>query len=67
MKNKILKKKDIGSEISIVIENNLKNFAPPGNIVATVPSGTGIMVLATSDVEIFNNLMPSFCLTKRNP
>ena len=38
-----------------VIENNLKNFAPPGNIVATVPAGTGIMVLATSEVEIFNN------------
>ena len=38
-----------------VIENNIDNFAPPGNIVATVPSGTGIMVLATSGVEIFNN------------
>jgi len=38
-----------------VIKNNLTNFAPPGNIVAKVPSGTGIMVLATSNVEIFNN------------
>ena len=36
-------------------ENNLDNFAPPGNIVSTVPAGTGIMVLATSDIEIFNN------------
>lgn len=35
--------------------NNIANFAPPGNIVATVPSGTGIMILATSKVEVFNN------------
>ena len=40
---------------NIVEENNLDNFAPPGNIVSTVPAGTGIMVLATSDIEIFNN------------
>ena len=35
--------------------NNIANFAPPGNIVAKVPAGTGIMILATSEVEIFNN------------
>jgi len=40
---------------NLVEENNLDNFAPPGNIVGTVPAGTGIMILATSDVEIFNN------------
>jgi len=40
---------------NIVEENNLDNFAPPGNIVGTVPAGTGILVLATSDVEIYNN------------
>ncbi len=38
-----------------VIENNYKNFAPQGNIVGQVPPGTGIMVLATSDVEIYDN------------
>ncbi|MEM6360817.1 MAG: parallel beta-helix domain-containing protein [Bacteroidota bacterium] len=38
-----------------VYDNNLENFAPPGNIVGTVPPGTGIMVLATKDVEIFKN------------
>ena len=36
-------------------ENNLKNFAPKGNIVAGVPPGTGILILATSDVEVFGN------------
>ena len=38
-----------------VRENNLKNFAPKGNIVAGVPPGTGILILATSDVEVFDN------------
>ncbi len=37
------------------IENNYKNFAPKGNIVGEVPSGTGILILSTNDVEIFNN------------
>ena len=38
-----------------VYENNHKNFAPKGNIVAGVPSGTGIMLMAANDVEIFDN------------
>jgi len=38
-----------------VLHNNLKNFAPPGNVVANVPAGTGMMILATSNVEAFNN------------
>lgn len=35
--------------------NNTRNFAPPGNIVGHVPSGTGVMIIANDDVEIFNN------------
>jgi parallel beta-helix repeat protein len=35
--------------------NNFRNFAPKGNIVATVPAGSGVMVLATNNVEIFDN------------
>ena len=38
-----------------VFANNTPNFAPKGNIVATVPTGTGVMVMANSNVEIFNN------------
>lgn len=38
-----------------VWENNLDNFAPAGNIVASVPPGTGIMLLATREVEINHN------------
>jgi parallel beta-helix repeat protein len=38
-----------------VISNNHKNFAPKGNIVGMVPPGTGIMLLATRKIEIFDN------------
>ena len=35
--------------------NNTDNFAPEGNIVATVPRGTGMLILANSMIEVFNN------------
>ena len=38
-----------------IYDNNTKNFAPEGNIVGTVPTGTGIMVMANDDIEIFGN------------
>ena len=38
-----------------VRENNQVNFAPKGNIVGSVPQGTGILLLAANNVEIFNN------------
>lgn len=38
-----------------IINNNTKNFAPSGNIVGFIPSGTGVMILATDHVDIFNN------------
>ena len=38
-----------------VQDNNTANFAPKGNIVAKVPTGTGIMVMANRNVEIFGN------------
>ncbi len=36
-------------------DNNHVNFAPKGNIVAMVPSGTGLMILATKNVEVYQN------------
>ena len=38
-----------------VFANDTPNFAPPGNIVASVPTGTGIMVMAARGVHIFRN------------
>lgn len=35
--------------------NNTDNFAPEGNIVAGVPAGTGVMILANRNVHVFNN------------
>ncbi|WP_235297483.1 parallel beta-helix domain-containing protein [Portibacter marinus] len=38
-----------------IVSNNLKNFAAEGNMVAIVPPGSGIILLAAKDVEIYNN------------
>jgi parallel beta-helix repeat protein len=38
-----------------VIGNNHENFAPKGNIVASVPPGTGVMIMANDDVEVLDN------------
>jgi len=38
-----------------VYSNNHTNFAPEGNIVGKIPPGTGVMVLATRHVEVFEN------------
>lgn len=38
-----------------IVDNNLDNFAPKGNIVATVPAGTGVIVMSTNHIEVFKN------------
>lgn len=38
-----------------VHHNNHVNFAPKGNIVGKVPQGTGVMILATNHVDVFEN------------
>jgi len=38
-----------------VHDNNYKNFAPKGNIVGKVPPGTGVIILATNHVEVYEN------------
>lgn len=35
--------------------NNTRNFAPPGNIVAGVPAGTGIIIMANDRVVVEDN------------
>jgi parallel beta-helix repeat protein len=48
-----------GGEIRIyrnrVFNNNLRNYAPAGNIVASVAKGIGLLIVATKKIEIFNN------------
>lgn len=38
-----------------IVGNNTENFAPPGNIVGNVPPGTGLLVLANDNIEVFGN------------
>lgn len=40
---------------NLVVDNDTPNFAPPGNIVAGVRRGTGIMVMANENVVIEEN------------
>jgi parallel beta-helix repeat protein len=35
--------------------NATPNFAPPGNIVASAPTGTGVIVMANRNVHVFGN------------
>lgn len=38
-----------------VTANDTPNFAPVGNIVGTVPTGTGVLIMANRDVHVFDN------------
>lgn len=38
-----------------IVNNNVANFAPEGNIVGEVPAGSGLMVLANDSIEVFGN------------
>jgi hypothetical protein len=38
-----------------IANNNTANFAPEGNIVGDVPAGTGLMILANDNIEVFGN------------
>lgn len=42
---------------NLVLDNMTPNFAPKGNIVAGVPTGTGVLVMANRHVEVFDNVL----------
>ena len=58
-----------------ITNNNHENFAPKGTMVADVPAGSGVMLMATDNVEVFDNdivghqtsnvLIVSFLITER--
>ena len=39
------------------VANDTPNFAPKGNIVASVPTGVGVMVMANRNVHVFGNTL----------
>ena len=41
---------------NVIANNDTPNFASPGNIVASVPKGTGIIVMANRNVHVFDNV-----------
>ena len=38
-----------------IVSNDTPNFAPTGNTVAQVPTGTGVLIMANHDVVLFDN------------
>ena len=38
-------------------DNNLANFAQAGNIVADLPAGSGVFILASDDNEVYDNVI----------
>ena len=38
-----------------IVENNLPNFGKEGAIVSTIPAGSGVIVMASDNVELFGN------------
>ncbi|MBA4748756.1 MAG: right-handed parallel beta-helix repeat-containing protein, partial [Sphingopyxis sp.] len=42
---------------NVITDNMTPNFAPKGNIVASVPTGTGVLVMANRDVHVFDNVI----------
>lgn len=48
---------DIIIRNNFVVNNNHENFGAPGSIVAGVPPGTGILIMAADDVVVENNII----------
>lgn len=42
---------------NVIRGNNTTNFAPGGSIVGVVPTGTGMLIMAFDDVEVFDNVI----------
>lgn len=55
--------KNVKAYDNYIHDNNLGNFAPSGGVVASVPAGTGVVHLAMSDVEYYNNVIENNNLT----
>jgi len=46
---------DIRVHHNKIFDNNTLNFAPKGNIVGSVVTGTGMMIMANENIEVFEN------------
>lgn len=42
---------------NFIYNNNHKNFGAPGSMVGSIPAGTGILIMASDDVIVENNII----------
>jgi parallel beta-helix repeat protein len=42
---------------NVIYKNDTRNFGPDGSVLSIVPSGTGVLVMANDEVEVFDNLI----------
>jgi parallel beta-helix repeat protein len=42
---------------NLMENNNGENFAKPGIVVGTLPPGTGMLIMAHTDIEVYNNVI----------
>lgn len=47
--------KDVKAYNNTLYNNNIKNFGVKGSIVSAVPKGTGVVIMATQNVQFYNN------------
>jgi parallel beta-helix repeat protein len=47
--------RDVKVHSNTIYDNNLPNFAPEGNMVGIIPAGTGVLVMSTREVEVYDN------------
>jgi parallel beta-helix repeat protein len=40
---------------NVMEDNNGENFAPEGMVVSSIPPGTGMIIMAHSNIEVYNN------------
>ena len=44
---------------NFIVDNNHKNFGPPGSLVSGIPTETVILIMSVDDVIIENNIISS--------
>lgn len=42
---------------NLIENNNGENFAPKGMVVSTIPPGTGMFIMAHSNIEVYDNII----------
>ena len=47
--------KNITAYNNRIYNNNIENFGVKGSIISGVPKGTGVIIMATQDVNFYNN------------